>query len=211
MARASEDNSHQILRINVALPSGKRKRLAVLESSKVGDLIILAQESFGQSFLRLVTAQGHVLNDQRKSLQAAGIQDGDHITAIAQQKAQLAATAGAFALWRCRGDTVVTWGDSSCGGDSSEVQDQLRSVQQVQASYHAFAAVLADGSVITWGHEEWGGDSSAVQDQLRNVQQLQATDCGAFAALLADGSVVTWGHPDWGGDSSEVQEQVTLV
>ena len=191
MARASEDNSHQILRINVALPSGKRKRLAVLESSKVGDLIILAQESFGQSFLRLVTAQGHVLNDQRKSLQAAGIQDGDHITAIAQQKAQLAATAGAFALWRCRGDTVVTWGDSSCGGDSSEVQDQLRSVQQVQASYHAFAAVLADGSVITWGHEEWGGDSSAVQDQLRNVQQLQATD-SAFAALLADGSVVTW-------------------
>ena len=36
--------------------------------------------------------------------------------------------------------------------DSSEVQDQLKGVQQVQAtSCRAFAAILADGSVVTWG------------------------------------------------------------
>jgi len=133
-----------MLQINVALPSGKRNQLAILESSKVGDLIVLAQESFGQGFrLRLVTAEGHVLSDHVKSLQAAGIEDGDNITAFAQQKVQLASTGGAFALWRCGGDTVVTWGAQDSGGDVSAVQDQLRSVQQVQASQMAFAAGIS--------------------------------------------------------------------
>eukprot|EP00435_Cladocopium_sp_Y103_P039449 s1029_g10.t1 len=89
------------------------------------------------------------------------------------------------------------------GGDSSEVQDQLKGVQQVQAICSAFAAILADGSVVTWGNPDSGGDSSEVQDQLKGVQQVQAT-CSAFAAILADGSVVTWGDPDSGGDSSAV-------
>lgn len=38
--RQSELKWLESVKINVALPSGKRKRLAVLESSKVGDLII---------------------------------------------------------------------------------------------------------------------------------------------------------------------------
>ena len=42
-----------------------------------------------------------------------------------------------------------------CGGDSSKVQNQLKGVQQVQATksifFSAFAAILADGSVVTWG------------------------------------------------------------
>ena len=33
---------------------------------------------------------------------------------------------------------VVTWGDPGDGGDSSEVQDQLRNVQQIQATESAF-------------------------------------------------------------------------
>ena len=43
----------------------------------------------------------------------------------------------------------LTWGDARCGGDSSAVQDQLRGVQQIQATEMAFAAILADGSVVT--------------------------------------------------------------
>ena len=70
---------------------------------------------------------------------------------------------------------MVTWGNQRCGGDSSAVQDQLRGVQQIQAAFCAFAAILADGSVVTWGDQWGGGDSSAVQDQLRGVQQIQAT------------------------------------
>ena len=60
-----------------------------------------------------------------------------------------------LALW-CHGDSIVTWGDSRSGGDSSTVRNQLRGVQQIQA----FAAILADGSVVTWGGAHHGGDSS---------------------------------------------------
>ena len=42
--------------------------------------------------------------------------------------------------------------DPDFGGDSSAVRDQLRGVQQIQATTgYAFAAILADGSVVTWG------------------------------------------------------------
>ena len=60
-----------MIQVHVALPSGKRKILIIDESSKVGDLKILAQQAFGQGFLRLVTAVGFVLNDPAKSLQDA--------------------------------------------------------------------------------------------------------------------------------------------
>ena len=39
--------------------------------------------------------------------------------------------------------SCVTWGDPDRGGDSSSVQDQLKNVQQIQAtSQGAFAAIL---------------------------------------------------------------------
>lgn len=48
-------------------------------------------------------------------------------------------------------------------------------MQQIQASGHAFAAVLSDGSVVTWGDADFGGDSSQVQEQLKDVQQIQSS------------------------------------
>ena len=69
------------------------------------------------------------------------------------------------------------------GGHSSAVRDQLKGVEQIQATNSAFAAILQDGSVVAWGDQYWGGDSSAVQDQLKGVQKIQATDT-AFAAIL---------------------------
>ena len=83
---------------------------------------------------------------------------------------------GAFAAILEDG-SVVTWGDAT-GGDSSAVRDQLKGVQQIQATNRAFAAILADGSVVTWGDADFGGDSSAVRDQLKGVQQIQATNYG---------------------------------
>ena len=139
-----------MLQVDVALPSGKRKSLSIAESSKAGDLKRLAQKSCEQGFLRLVTAEGHVLADPNQSLQAAGLQGGDHLTAIVQQ-AKMAATRRAFAMWCYGGDRIVTWGDRNSGGDSSEVQDQLRNVKQIQATWGAFAAILADGSVVYLG------------------------------------------------------------
>ena len=52
--------------------------------------------------------------------------------------------------------SVVTWGDPYEGGDSSEVQEQLVRVQQIQSTRCAFAAILADGSVVTWGPSRLG-------------------------------------------------------
>ena len=61
---------------------------------------------------------------------------------------------------------MVTWGHAGLGGDSSAVRQQLNGVQQIQATEHAFAAILKDGSVVTWGDARFGGDSSAVRHQL---------------------------------------------
>ena len=70
---------------------------------------------------------------------------------------------------------VVTWGDPHSGGNSSQVQEQLRNVQRTQVTEVSFAAILDSGAVVTWGHPEFGRDSSQVQEQLRNVQRIQAT------------------------------------
>ena len=43
----------------------------------------------------------------------------------------------------------MSWGHADCGGDSSAVQDQLKNVQQIQATDFAFAAILVDGYVVT--------------------------------------------------------------
>ena len=62
----------------------------------------------------------------------------------------------------------MTWGDGRDGGDSRAVQGQLKTVQQIEATKVAFAAILGDGSVVTWGNAGGGGDSSAVQERLKN-------------------------------------------
>ena len=70
------------------------------------------------------------------------------------------------------GDEIFTWGCSSGGGDSSDIQSHLFNVQFVAATNFAFAAVLGDGSVVTRGHPGCGGDSSAVKRELRHVEQI---------------------------------------
>lgn len=65
--------------VNVALPSGKRKCLTVPQSSQVGDLRILAQRSFQQGSLQLVTAEGCLLADTES---VVGLQDKGDLTAI---------------------------------------------------------------------------------------------------------------------------------
>ena len=154
-----------MLQVNVSFPSGSGETLQLPEHSKVGDLRLLAHQTFGKGFLKLVTFEGHVLTNPEDSLQAAGVQDGEHITAVAQ-RASLSATTQAFALWCSGSNRVVTWGSPRAGGDCSAVQDQLKNAQQIQATDWAFAAVLADGSVVAWGFGD-AGDCSAVQDQLR--------------------------------------------
>ena len=160
-----------MLKINVALPNGHAELFTLLPSSTVQDLRTRAQQAFGQKHLRLITAKNRALVDFEQTLEEAEIEDGECLTALLLQP-QLAARRDAFALW-CHGDNaIVTWGDAGCGGDSSAVRDQLKGVQQIQATSQAFAAILGDGSVVTWGNDFVGGNNLAVQDQLKGVQQI---------------------------------------
>ena len=113
-----------MLRIHVSFPSGSGETLLLPEHSKVGDLKLLAQKTFRQGFLKLVSADGRVLTNLTDSLQTAGVQDGEHLTAVVQQT-KLAASTKAFALWCRGGSRMLTWGDPNFGGDCSTVQDQL--------------------------------------------------------------------------------------
>ena len=202
------DPSCGMLQVSVSFPSGSGETLSLPEHAKVRDLKILAQKTLGHRFLRLVTAEGHALTNLEDSLHDAEVQEGDHLTAVAQE-VNISASARAFALWCSGGDNILVWGDPHYGADCSG-QDQLKNVLQIRATSFAFAAILGDGSVVTWGDPRYGGDSSALQEQLRNVQQIQATR-SAFAAILADGSVLAWGIPDRGGDCSAVQDQLRNV
>ena len=74
----------------------------------------------------------------------------------------------AFAVVKDDG-SVITWGDSDAGGNSSKVASDLQSgVSQIFSTSSAFAALKDDGSVITWGNSDLGGDSSGVALQLKS-------------------------------------------
>ena len=137
------------------------------------------------------------------------------------------ANEGAFAVIKADG-SVVTWGNSSYGSDSSGVASQINGVDnskdvvQIFSTTRAFAALRADGSVVTWGGDSVddyssGGDSSAVasalngMDNSKDVAQIFSNGFGAFAALRVDGSVVTWGNKNFGGDSSAVASALNGV
>ena len=90
--------------------------------------------------------------------------------------------------------SVVAWGDTVSGGNSSAVASSLTSgVVAVYSVSSAFAALKTDGSVITWGNASYGGNSSAVTSSLTSGVVAVYSTRYAFAALKTDGSVITWG------------------
>ncbi|OLQ02246.1 hypothetical protein AK812_SmicGene14935 [Symbiodinium microadriaticum] len=192
--------------VEVGLLSGKRASVQAGLDETVETLKQRAQVALGVGKGRLLDSSGNVL-DVCTPMKKARVQNGDSLT-FHIGRVQIQSTGSTFAAILGDG-AVVTWGNT--GSDSSAVRDQLKNVQQIQATVGgAFAAILADRSVVTWGQPTRGGASAAVQQQLNDVQQIQAS-FGAFAAILGDGSVVTWGPADFGGDSSAVQDQLKNV
>ena len=61
-------------------------------------------------------------------------------SAVAASLEAIPSRVGAFAAILGNG-SVVIWGDPDHGGDSSQVQEQLRNVEQIQATLYAFAAI----------------------------------------------------------------------
>ena len=119
-----------MLQVTVSFPSASGEILQLPKHSKVGDLKILAQKTFGKGLLKLVTEDGRLLTNPQDSLQAAGVKDAAHLTAVVQQ-VQLAASCNAFAAWCRGGSRILTWGDQIFGGDCSAVQERLQNVQRV--------------------------------------------------------------------------------
>ncbi|CAE7743796.1 FTSH1 [Symbiodinium necroappetens] len=200
--------------VDVYLMSGKMVSLEVEGEASVNTLRLRAQSALGVGNGRLLNSFGRLL-PERATIAEAKLQSGDVLTLritqvlLAASKRLVFVHEAAFA--KILGDgSVVTWGDSECGGDSSAVQDRLKDVQQIQASGHAFAAILENGSVVTWGDASCGGHFSSSRDPLKDVREIKASQ-KAFAAILWNGSVVTWGDSKRGGDSRAVQDQLKDV
>ena len=96
----------------------------------------------------------------------------------------------AFAALKTDG-SVVTWGDSDYGGDSSSVSSLLSSgVSVIYSTAGAFAALKTDGSVVTWGDSANGGDSSSVSSSLSSGIVSIVCLSSAFCALKQNGNPV---------------------
>ena len=116
-------------------------------------------------------------------------------TAASCEISVIASTWKAFAAQKVDG-TVITWGDSGFGGDSTSVASNLSSgAAFIAGNEGAFAAKMLDGGVVTWGYGYLGGDSSSVAGNLTGVDKVVASK-QQFAALKLDGSVVSWGFAD---------------
>ena len=175
--------------VQVSMLSGKTATVQAGLDETVETLAERSRIALGVGKGRLLDSSGVVLDGGAQTADCQ-IRNGDVLT-LHVKRVQIQSTESSFAAILGDG-SVVTWGAAEEGGDSGEVEEKLKDVQQIQASRAAFAAILGDRSVVTWGLAVYGGDSSAVQGQLTNAQQIQATD-GAFAAIVGDGSVVTWG------------------
>lgn len=126
---------------------------------------------------------------------------------------KLAASCAAFAAILSTGG-VVTWGKADFGGNSSQVQDQLRNVKEIVGKIRnsAFTALGEDGQVLaTWGSSRCCA-SKEVLKQLKNVK-VKNIDCTAlaWAVVSQNGEVFTWGMPCSGGDSRDVQDRLQNV
>jgi len=128
----------------------------------------------------------------------------------------------AFAALKVDG-SVVTWGNTEYGGDSSTYNPSGRIYSSISSNLtsgvvaiyyndNAFAALKSNGSVVTWGNIQSGGNSSIynpINQSYSSVSSSLSSDIisiysnnSAFFALKSNGSVVSWGNTQFGGDSS---------
>ena len=137
--------------VDVHLLSGKRASVDVEADASVESLRRRAQTALmtpGRG--RLLNSCGEVL-DGAQTIKQAKLKSGDvlalHVNQVQIKAMPRESFRPAFAALLGDG-SVITWGDADCGGDSTAVQEQLRDVQQIQASCAAFAAILGDGSGV---------------------------------------------------------------
>ena len=117
--------------LDVAWMSGQRVSLEADLTASVQSLAERAQRALGVGRGRLFSSSGSVL-DVDMQLGAANLRKGDCLT-LQVGTVRTCTGNGCFAAILGDG-SVVTWGRTDCGGDSRSVQNQLKNVQQIQAS-----------------------------------------------------------------------------
>jgi hypothetical protein len=139
---------------------------------------------------------------------------GADTTAVVAQIASgvkfVAHASSAFAALKTDG-TVVVWGESDSGGDSSAVQSALVSIRTIVSSLNAFAAITDAGAVVAWGDALEGGaiPANLAVSLSAGVTEVFSTN-RAFAALKgATGELVLWGNPYHGGDAGAAAVYLT--
>ncbi len=100
---------------------------------------------------------------------------------------------GAFTAVKSDG-TIVTWGTTTHGGDSSSITSILAAnggVKEIYANFYSFAIIMNnEDTVITYGHKDYGG---GLDFNVKSVKIIFST-ANAYAALRYDQSVATWGY-----------------
>ena len=168
------------LTLEVSLISGKTVSLETLGDESV-DECVRRERALGVGKGQLLDCAGSFL-DEGAPLKKASLQEGEPLT-LQVRRVDIRGGSAAFAAILGDG-TVATWGDARSGGDSNAMQAQMKTVQQIQATWAAFAAILGDGSVATWGHAGNGGDSSVVQGQCRMCNRFKQPVMPLLPSLL---------------------------
>ena len=122
---------------------------------------------------------------------------------IASNVVDVTTTYSAYAVLKSD-KSVVSFGDTRYGADSSAVKSQLVDVVRVYSNSRSFAALKTDSSVVVWGNAVNGGEiSESVVAKLRGrgVRDIYNT-MNAFAAVTEDGGVIAWGNAAAGGNST---------
>ncbi|HDM8218941.1 TPA: tandem-95 repeat protein [Vibrio campbellii] len=120
----------------------------------------------------------------------------------------VAATFGAFAAIKSNG-SVIAWGDSNAGGDSSAESSQLTGdVVSLSSTIGAFAALKENGSVVAWGRGELAGIhdvGGTTPPELSSVTvDALYSNYFAFVAVTDRGDLVSWGQVSFGGTAPTI-------
>lgn len=95
--------------------------------------------------------------------------------------------------------TVTTWGNTTYGGNSSSVEDDLVEIIDIFTTGYAYCALNKDNSIVaTWGHNSYGASithsTSGLFDMsdLTNIKNVYATE-NQFIVENYSNTVYSWG------------------
>ena len=70
--------------------------------------------------------------------------------------------------------------------EARNVQEELKSVERIESTCAAFAALLVGGSVVTWGDPSCGGDSNTVKERAVVLRKGCFPLCFRFRTMYAE-------------------------